>query len=109
MRFAPAMILALALSGGTPAPTLAHDLSDQAQELGDALRDFLQQMEPTLDDAMEFFQQFEGIDDPRHYDMPEVLPNGDIIIRRSPDAPPFDPAPEAEPATPSDEEGTIDL
>ena len=31
------------------------------------------------------------IDDIGNYDMPEFLPNGDIIIRRSPDAPPFTP------------------
>jgi hypothetical protein len=32
-----------------------------------------------------------AIDDPRHYQMPEILPNGDIIIRRREDAPALGP------------------
>jgi hypothetical protein len=34
------------------------------------------------------------IDDIRNYDAPEVLPNGDIIIRRNEDAPAYEIDPE---------------
>jgi hypothetical protein len=34
------------------------------------------------------------IDDLRNYRAPEVLPNGDIILRRIPDAPDYDPDPD---------------
>ena len=55
-----------------------------ADEFGPALRDFAQQMGPALGDLME------RIDDWSLYELPEVLPNGDIIIRRKQDAPPLD-------------------
>lgn len=51
-------------------------------ELEPALRDLAQTMEPALKKLMEI------VDDFGSYDLPERLPNGDIIIRRKPDAPP---------------------
>ena len=55
-----------------------------ADEFGPALRDFAQQMGPALGELME------RSDDWSLYELPEVLPNGDIIIRRKQDAPPLD-------------------
>ena len=74
------------------------------------LRGLLQEVEPTLDEfqgmaegvgeAMQLLGAEMGpalaellgqIDDMRHYDAPAILPNGDIIIRRKPDAPDYQP------------------
>ena len=71
-------------------------------------------MEPAIDELREGFAEFgpafamfakevgpafaellEGVDDIRHYDAPEFLPNGDIIMRRSDDAPPWTPPEDA--------------
>ena len=60
-------------------------------ELNDVLRGLMDEMRPALEDAIRMFQSLEAIDDPRNYDLPEFLPNGDIIIRRKPDAPPYQP------------------
>jgi hypothetical protein len=56
-----------------------------------ALRDMMGDVQPALEDALDYLRSFGAIDDPRHYELPEVLPNGDIIIRRSDDAPAFRP------------------
>lgn len=53
-------------------------------ELEPALRDLAQQMEPALRELMALIEDFDA------YQMPEKLPNGDIIIRRKPDLPPQD-------------------
>lgn len=62
------------------------EFRELADEFGPAMRGFVQQMGPALGDLME------RVDDWTLYDLPEVLPNGDIIIRRKPDAPPLDDA-----------------
>lgn len=121
-------IIALTLSlSFAAAPTFAQeeedgvDLMQEGAEL--LLRGLMNEMEPAIDDlkgmmeefgpAMQLFADEMGpvladmlskIDDIKHYEQPEFLPNGDIIIRRSPDAPVWD-APEAEP----DEDGQIEL
>ncbi len=76
------------------------------EKLDKILRDTMEALEPSIDEAFEAMREFQVIDDPRHYQMPEVLPNGDIIIRRRPGAPSLTPeedapqeAPDAEPET----------
>ncbi len=76
------------------------------EKLDRILRDTMEALEPAIDDAFDAMREFQVIDDPRHYEMPEVLPNGDIIIRRRPGAPSMTPeedvpekAPDAEPET----------
>lgn len=70
------------------------------EKLGPELEDLRREMEPALEDALKLIEPFSAMDDPRHYRLPEVLPNGDIIIRRRDDAPDFvppdrrDPVPE---------------
>lgn len=66
------------------------------QELDRAFRDMMESMKPTLDDALDLMRNFNVIDDPRNYQMPELLPNGDIILRRRPDAPAYVPEPPEE-------------
>jgi hypothetical protein len=68
-----------------------------------ALRGMLEGLKPTLDEALDYMRSFGVIDDPRHYEMPEVLPNGDIIIRRREDAPEFRPEAPDEPGEPAEE------
>jgi len=75
--------------------------------LRDEMEPMLEEMRPFFEEEMLPFMQRLGslIDDLAVYELPERLPNGDIIIRRSPDAPPWEP--------PQGEEGdageTIDL
>lgn len=70
------------------------------------LEGMLDQMRPMLEEARPFFEEElvpfvermgELIDDLSSYELPERLPNGDILIRRSPDAPPMEPLPEPAP------------
>ena len=59
---------------------MTEDMSAAMEEIGET-------MGPAMADLMT------RIDDMRNYDTPEVLPNGDIIIRRKPDAPAYEPDP----------------
>lgn len=71
-------------------------LQDMWKQLGPQLKELQKEMQPALEDARKLMEQFRAMDDPRHYQMPEVLPNGDIIIRRHEDAPPYQPPEEPE-------------
>lgn len=113
------LFLIALIAVGTPAA--AEDNSDgkslmqQGAEM--FLRGLTEQMEPALEDLkaltedmgpemLEFFSQMgpafgqllEEIEDWSVYEAPEVLPNGDIIIRRKPEAP-----------VQENKDGTIDL
>lgn len=61
------------------------DFAGMAGELEPALEMLASEMGPAL---MELIQTLDSV---RYYEAPEILPNGDIIIRRSTDAPPFEP------------------
>ncbi|MFD1341850.1 hypothetical protein [Litorisediminicola beolgyonensis] len=63
-------------------------LRELIDEIGPALLDFVEEMGPALEDLMAEVQDWS------YYHPPEILPNGDIIIRRREDAPPLE---EAEP------------
>ena len=63
------------------------------------LENLMEEMRPMLEEVRPFFEEEmlpfleelgRQIDDLAAYEMPERLPNGDIIIRRSPDAPPLE-------------------
>lgn len=113
-RTAPAAFLAaiLALPAGlaaaestSPAPAPDPEELRLPQALDRACREMMQKMKPALDDALDYMRGFSGVDDPRNYELPEVLPNGDIIIRRRDDAPPFDPDLDEGEEDPAAEEG----
>jgi len=53
-----------------------EEFQDRAQEMEPALRQFVEEMGPALRDLMD------QVGDLSAYHSPEVLPNGDIIIRR---------------------------
>jgi hypothetical protein len=57
---------------------LLEQFSEESQEF---LQDWLTQLTPLLEGLRD------RVDDLSNYEAPEVLPNGDIIIRRKPDAP----------------------
>ncbi len=67
-----------------------EDLRDMLVTMGPAMQQFLQEMGPAMTDLLG------RIDDLRVYEMPELLPNGDIIIRRKPDAGPLPPPEDGE-------------
>ncbi len=60
------------------APTL-EDLSELGDKIGPALRDFASEMGPALGGILE------SVEDWSVYEAPEILPNGDIIIKRKPE------------------------
>ncbi len=74
-------------------PTMS-ELKGLTEEMGTAMAQLGEQMGPALMDLMS------KVDDIRNYEAPELLPNGDIIIRRSPDAPLY---------VPDTESGEIDI
>lgn len=79
----------------TPAPD-----SRLPEEIERAFREMMERLRPALDDLLGVMRVFEDIDSIENYEAPEVLPNGDIIIRRRGDAPPWPPEdapPEADP------------
>lgn len=65
-----------------------RDLRDMAGKVGPSVLSFLEQMGPALADLAE------RVEDWSVYEIPEMLPNGDILIRRK------TPLPEAQPDQP---------
>jgi len=59
------------------------ELQGLAEQFGPSLQGFVTQMGPALGDLMD------QVEDWSVYDAPEILPNGDIIIRRKPDVAPL--------------------
>lgn len=78
----------------TTDPGAPDEQGAPAVVLDRVFRELFETLRPALKDALDYMRGFSGVDDPRHYELPEVLPNGDIIIRRRRDAPPFDARPE---------------
>jgi len=69
---------------------LKEDLEGMIDEVEPTLREFAESLGPKLGDLAD------QIDDYRNYELPEVLPNGDIIIRRRQDAPELAPLPDGQ-------------
>ncbi len=67
-----------------------EDLHGTFEQMGPAFAEFAQSVGPA------FAELLNQVDDLRNYEAPEFLPNGDIILRRSPDAPPWIPDPDPE-------------
>lgn len=79
-----------------------RELEDLAGEMEPALRSFGEEMGPALRDLMG------QVKDWSRYEPPEMLPNGDIILRRKPEEPEL-PAPLTPQELDPPEEGEIDL
>lgn len=74
-------------------------LAEEMEPALEELQNLAEEVEPALDELLEqmgpaFTVLMTRIDDLQHYEAPEILENGDILIRRSPDAPPFERAEE---------------
>lgn len=103
---AASLVLGLAIPAA-PADAHPHDPSEPDAPLSERIegifRDLMESVEPTIDELRETLRVFERIDSLEHYESPEILPNGDIVIRRREDAPPYEPpqspeeAPDAQP------------
>jgi hypothetical protein len=118
MMTARAALLSIALLA--PLPLVAQETAPAdpptTEEEGPSLMErglslffegFTQEMEPALDEMAKALDQLGPtiapaleklmamVDDMTNYEMPEMLENGDIIIRRKPDAPPVEPKPDA--------------
>ena len=97
------LLVALALAAPVRAEEAPDRFADGMEQLSEGTRLLLEglmgELAPMVNDLRGM------IDDLSLYEMPEVLPNGDIIIRRkrAPDAPPV---PEG---LPPREEGEIDI
>lgn len=89
-----AMLAAAPARAESPTPP-EKPLSEQIEE---ALRGLVEQVEPALEQLRDTFRVLERVDSLEHYEKPEILPNGDIIIRRKPEAPPYEPEAEEAPA-----------
>ncbi|WP_296375930.1 AAA+ family ATPase [Yoonia sp.] len=61
------------------------ELRGSIETMGPAIAAFARQMGPALTELLD------QVDDLRNYQAPEMLPDGDIIIRRKPDAPVWSP------------------
>ncbi|MEJ8561064.1 AAA+ family ATPase [Yoonia sp. GPGPB17] len=75
---------------------LMRGLMDEMEPTIDALRDSFEEMGPAFAEFAQsvgpaFAELLEQVDDLRHYEAPEFLPNGDIIMRRRPEAPVWEP------------------
>jgi hypothetical protein len=90
---------------------LLDQMEPRLRELEGMTEEMARQLEPTIEFLSTeigpaFMALVARIDDLANYQAPEFLENGDIIIRRKPDAPPFVPLPEKDdPAAPADPDG----
>ncbi|OIQ45913.1 MAG: hypothetical protein BM558_01585 [Roseobacter sp. MedPE-SW] len=71
------------------APSL-QELEELMSKIGPSMQSFLAEMGPALAEIAD------KVEDWSRYEAPEILPNGDIIIRRKPDLPDAETADEAE-------------
>lgn len=74
-----------------------RELEGIAEEVEPALREIARQMGPA------FAEILSTIDNIRHYEAPVILDNGDILIRRRDEAPPYAPREDAPLDPPGDE------
>ena len=84
------------------APSL-EALRDWAEAAGPALESFLEEMGPALTGMMDQVRDWSA------YEAPEILPNGDIIMRRKPEAGPLPPAEESGEGDDAETDGAIDI
>lgn len=91
--------LITALAAGAPGLPAQAQSDDQplSESIEQMFRELMDAVGPTIDELSETFDVLEQIDSLEHYERPEILENGDIIIRRREGAPPL--------VLPEDDEG----
>ena len=95
MRMIKALLISTLLLSPTAPAYAQSDDEPLSESLERILRELMDEVGPALDELSETLEIFDRIDNLKHYERPDVLPNGDIIIRRREDAPPYIP-PEGE-------------
>ncbi|MEL6337569.1 MAG: hypothetical protein AAFS07_03895 [Pseudomonadota bacterium] len=85
-----------------PSGEVERNIDEMKRTLDQLWDDVVTQMEPTIDRLMRNMETLDRVDDFGYYEDPEILENGDIIMRRKEDAPPL-PPPGVDP------EGGVDL
>ena len=108
----PPVLVALVIAAAVAASPVRAEPAEEpekplSERLEEAIRGLVESVEPTLEQLRDTFAVFERIDSLENYEEPEILPNGDVIMRRKDDAPPFEPEEPAEPgADPGTDPGT---
>ncbi|WP_234455211.1 AAA+ family ATPase [Thermohalobaculum xanthum] len=104
------MLAAAVAIGGPGLPAFAADpeprpdMEEFKRRLDEAWDDMMRELGPTIDSLGALIDTLDQIDGLENYERPEVLPNGDIVIRRKADAPPLPDEPERAPTeTPEDD------
>ena len=88
-------LLATPVAAGSDAPSGRPDADELRRKIEEAVRGLVDRVKPAFDRLLTTLEVLGRIDSLEYYEEPEVLPNGDIIIRRRPDAPPLPPPEEA--------------
>ena len=97
MRMTNLLAISTLVAGLTIAPAYGGSTGTEddtrdiplSEELDKAFRGLMEKMKPALDELLDTLEVLENIDSIENYERPEILPNGDIIIRRREDAPPL--------------------
>jgi hypothetical protein len=76
------LVPAYAGAEADPPADSPHDFSKEAEEMSEATLNAIEKFNAIVGAMLESFEHW--IDDMPRYEAPEVLPNGDIIIRRIP-------------------------
>lgn len=95
--FLAALAIGAAMATAPVRAETDRPLSDLPEKLEEAFRGLMESMKPALAEIEALMGVLDRVDSLEHYETPEILPNGDIILRRKPDAPPFEPEPAPEP------------
>ncbi len=89
---------------------LLRGLMSEAEPMLDEMSDALREIEPALREMGPRLKMLvEMMGDVANYEAPERMPNGDILIRRKPDAPPVPKLPPLPPGNLLDPGGEIEL
>ena len=77
-----------------PSRPIVPFLEDWANRTEDLMRELMEEVGPEMERLMaEMLPELERLGELvgglSNYELPEIMPNGDIIIRRKPDAPPL--------------------
>ncbi|MEO0822450.1 MAG: hypothetical protein AAF074_18740 [Pseudomonadota bacterium] len=88
-----ALVFALSLlaAPGAAAEEDPFDLEALKRQLDTVWDELVDDVAPALERLEGLMETLERVDDLQNYAEPEFLPNGDIIIRRRPEAPDFAP------------------
>jgi len=91
----PPILAAIAVSACLAGPAAAQSddpgrMDELKREFDRALEGLLGEVEPRIDSLSRMLDTLGRIDSLQYYREPEILPNGDIILRRKADAPPFE-------------------